>query len=180
GVMYFINFLIPVLALIFSTTPWEGNIIEFILALLPVAVSALLIRAFVQKWVIEKEERGFHITGGLLQINTWWIYILGLAYTIFKKKVLYLPTPKQSEFNTNLKIVVPNLAVAAISVFAIIYGLRRDFTPFSIFMAGFAFLIPASCSSGCISLLKLQIKTGSLDQIYMTLQLKIYIRLNRL
>lgn len=139
GVMYFINFLIPVLALIFSTTPWEGNIIEFILALLPVAVSALLIRAFVQKWVIEKEERGFHITGGLLQINTWWIYILGLAYTIFNKKVLYLPTPKQSEFNTNLKIVVPNLAVAAISVFAIIYGLRRDFTPFSIFMAGFAF-----------------------------------------
>ena len=139
GVMYLLNFLIPVLALLFSTTPWEGNIIDFILALLPVAVSALLIRAFVQKWVIEKEERGFHLTGGLLQINTWWIYILGFVYTIFNKNVPYLPTPKQSEFNTNLKIVIPNIAVAAISVFAIIYGLQRDFTPFSIFMAGFAF-----------------------------------------
>ncbi|MDX1752433.1 MAG: glycosyltransferase [Salinimicrobium sediminis] len=139
GVMYFLNFLIPVLALVFSTTPWEGNIIDFILALLPVAMSALLIRAFVQKWVIEKEERGFHITGGLLQINTWWIYMLGFVYTIFNKNVPYLPTPKQSEFNTNLKIVIPNIAVAVISVFAIIYGLRRDFTPFSIFMAGFAF-----------------------------------------
>ncbi|NJY63089.1 glycosyltransferase [Salinimicrobium sp. CDJ15-81-2] len=138
GVMYLLNFLIPVLALVFSTTPWEGNIIDFILALLPVAMSALLIRAFVQKWVIEKEERGFHLTGGLLQINTWWIYILGFVYTIFNKNVPYLPTPKQSEFNTNLKIVIPNIAVAAISVFAIIYGLRRDFTPFSIFMAGFA------------------------------------------
>lgn len=138
GLMYFLNFLIPVLALLFSTTPWEGNIIDFILALLPVAVSAMLIRAFVQKWVIEKEERGFHLTGGLLQINTWWIYILGLVYTIFNKKVPYLPTPKQSEFNTNLKIVIPNIAVAVISVFAIIYGLRKDFTPFSIFMAGFA------------------------------------------
>lgn len=139
GVMYLINFLIPVLALVFSTTPWEGNIIDFILALLPVAMSSLLIRAYVQKWVIEKEERGFHLTGGLLQINTWWIYILGFVYTIFNKKVPYLPTPKQSEFNTNLKIIIPNLAVVAISVFAIIYGLRRDFTPFSVFMAGFAF-----------------------------------------
>lgn len=139
GMIYLINFLIPILALIFSTTPWEGNIVDFLLALLPVAFASLLIRAFIQKWVIEKEERGFHLTGGLLQINTWWIYILGLVYTIFNKNVLYLPTPKQSEFHTNLKIVVPNIFVAVISVFAIVYGLYRDLTPFSVFMAGFAF-----------------------------------------
>ena len=138
GVMYLINFLIPVIALLLSTTPWRGNIIDFALAILPLAFSALLIRAFVQKWVIEKEERGFHITGGLLQINTWWIYILGLLYTIVNKRVPYLPTPKENEFNTNLKIVIPNAVVAVISVFAIIYGLRKDFTPFSLLMAGFA------------------------------------------
>lgn len=139
GVMYLFNFLIPILSLVFTTTPWRGNIVDFILAILPLIFSALLIRAFVQKWVIEKEERGFHITGGLLQINTWWIYILGFIYTIFNKKVPYLPTPKESEFNTNLKIVIPNIIVAVISVFAIIYGLIEDFTPFSLFMAGFAF-----------------------------------------
>ncbi|NJW54178.1 glycosyltransferase [Salinimicrobium oceani] len=138
GVMYLINFLIPIIALVFSITPWEGNLADFFLALLPVAFSAMLIRTFIQKWVIEKEERGFHLTGGLLQINTWWIYILGLVYTIINKNVLYLPTPKQSEFNTNLKIVIPNIIVAGLSVSAIIYGLNKDLTPFSIFMAGFA------------------------------------------
>lgn len=139
GVMYLINFLIPILSLLFSTTPWRGNILDFILAILPLVFSALLIRAFVQKWVIEKEERGFHITGGLLQINTWWVYILGLIYTLFNKKVPYLPTPKENEFNTNVRIVIPNIIVAIVSVFAIVYGLQKDFTPFSIFMAGFAF-----------------------------------------
>lgn len=138
GVIYLINFLIPVLALLWSTTPWRGNFIEFILAVLPLAASALLIRTFVQKWVIEKEERGFHILGGILQINTWWIYITGLIYTIADKKVPYLPTPKQSESATNLKIVIPNMLVAFISLAAIVYGLSEDFTPFSILMAGFA------------------------------------------
>ena len=139
GLIYFINFLIPILALFLSTTPWRGNIVEFVLAILPVGASALLIRAFVQKWVIEKEERGFHVVGGLLQINTWWIYLVALFYTIINKDVPYLPTPKQSEFDTNLKIVIPNAIVAFISVAAIIYGLFQDLTPFSMIMAGFAF-----------------------------------------
>lgn len=139
GVIYFINFLIPILALFLSTTPWRGNIINFILVALPVGISALMIRTFVQKWVIEKEERGFHIVGGLLQINTWWIYLLGFIYTLINKNVPYLPTPKQSEFDTNLKIVIPNAIVAFISILAIVYGLQQDLTPFSIIMAGFAF-----------------------------------------
>ena len=139
GVICLINFLIPVLALLFSTTPWEGNIIDFGLVILPVAASSLLIRTFIQKWVIEKKERGFHLVGGLLHINTWWIYILGFVYTLLDKKIPYLPTPKENEWNTNFKIIIPNAVVAVVSVFAIIYGLSQDLTPFSIIMAGFAF-----------------------------------------
>lgn len=139
GVISLINFLIPILALLFSTTPWRGNIIDFILVLLPVAASAILVRTYIQKWVIEKKERGFHIIGGLLHINTWWIYILGLFYTLIDKKVPYLPTPKEGENSTNLKIIIPNAIVAILSIFAIVYGLSRDLTPFSIVMAGFAF-----------------------------------------
>lgn len=138
GLIYLINFLIPVLALIWSTTPWKGNIVEFTLALIPLATSALLIRTYAQKWVIEKKERGFHIIGGILQINTWWIFILGFLYTLVDKEVPYLPTPKESESATNFKIVLPNAIVAAASVAAIGYGLSEDFTPFSILMSGFA------------------------------------------
>ncbi|UJH89723.1 glycosyltransferase [Antarcticibacterium sp. 1MA-6-2] len=139
GVICLINFLIPVISLLFAITPWDGNIIDFALVILPVALSSLLIRTFIQKWVIEKKERGFHLVGGLLFINTWWIYIIGLLYTIIDKKVPYLPTPKENEWNTNYRIVIPNLIVAIVSLFAIFYGLSIDFTPYSIVMAGFAF-----------------------------------------
>jgi len=139
GIICLINFLIPVLSLLFSINPWKGNIIDFGLVLIPVAASSLLIRTYIQKWVIEKKERGFHVIGGLLHINTWWIYIVALIYTIINKKVPYLPTPKEDEWNTNLKLIVPNFIVALISIFAIIYGLKQDLTPFSLMMAGFAF-----------------------------------------
>jgi len=123
---------------VFSITPWRGNIIDFALILLPVAASSILIRTFIQKWVIEKKERGFHIVGGLLHINSWWVYLLGLFYTIINKNVPYLPTPKENEWNTNYKIVIPNMMVAALSIFAVIYGLEKDLTPYSLIMAGFA------------------------------------------
>lgn len=139
GVISLINFLIPALSLFFATTPWKGNIIDFALVLIPVAASSVLIRTFIQKWVIEKKERGFHIIGGLLHINTWWIYIVGLFYTLINKNVPYLPTPKENEWNTNYKIIIPNAIVGIISLVAIIYGLQKDLTPFSIVMAGFAF-----------------------------------------
>ncbi|SDL46186.1 Glycosyltransferase, catalytic subunit of cellulose synthase and poly-beta-1,6-N-acetylglucosamine synthase [Salinimicrobium catena] len=138
GLIILFTFLIPILSLLFSTYPWRGNIIDFFLVLLPVAASAVLIRTYIQKWVIEKKERGFHIVGGLLHINTWWIYLLGLIYTILNKKVPYLPTPKEDDFKANLKIVLPNAIIAGLSIFAVVYGLYRDFTPFSIIMSFFA------------------------------------------
>lgn len=138
GVICLINFLIPILSLLFSINPWRGNVIDFILVLLPVVASSILIRTYIQKWVIEKKERGFHIVGGLLHINSWWIYLLGLYYTIINKNVPYLPTPKENEWNTNYKIVIPNMIVAILSIFAIFFGLQRDLTPYSLIMAGFA------------------------------------------
>lgn len=139
GVISLINFLIPIISLVFSATPWEGNVIDFFLVLIPVVASSLLIRTFIQKWVIEKKERGFHLVGGLLHINTWWIYLVGFFYSLIGKKVPYLPTPKKDEWNTNLKIVTPNIAIAVLSILAINYGLSNDLTPFSLVMAGFAF-----------------------------------------
>lgn len=140
GTMSFINFLIPILSLLLSETPWGGNILFFGLIILPVSASTLLIRAYIQKWVIEKKERGFHIMGGLLQIATWWVYFLGFIYTLIKKEIPYLPTPKDDEESTNLMITIPNMVIGLFSLFSIYYGLSNDLTPFSIFMAGFALL----------------------------------------
>jgi beta-mannanase len=140
GIIYLINFLIPVVSLFFATTPWKGNVENFAIIFMPVLLSILGIRFYVQRWVMYKSERGTHLIGGLLQSCTWWIYVIGFVYTLFGKKVPYLPTPKDDKERTSWKILVPNLAVGVVSIIAVVYGLSIDFTPFSVFMSGFALL----------------------------------------
>ncbi len=138
GVFYLISFLIPIISLLSATTPWRGNILNFGLIYLPLFICLLGIRFYVQRWVADKSERGSHIMGGILSACTWWIFIIGFAYTVIRKKVPYLPTPKEDTSLTNWKILVPNLFVGFVSLFSIGYGLKFDFTPFSILMSGFA------------------------------------------
>ncbi|WP_299392681.1 glycosyltransferase [uncultured Gelidibacter sp.] len=138
GFIFLISILIPLIALFTSTTPWKGNVISYGLILLPVIVSILGIRFFVQKWVINKGERGMHLLGGLLMQISWSIYLIGLFYTIIRKKVPYLPTVKEDDQKTSFLVVLPNLITGLLCIIAIAYGLYRDFTPFSIFMSGFA------------------------------------------
>ncbi|WP_298534001.1 glycosyltransferase family 2 protein [uncultured Algibacter sp.] len=140
GLFLLIGFLIPILSLFNATLPWKGNIINFGLIYLPVVISVLSIRMYSQKWVLNKSERGIHSIGGLLLISTWWVFLLGFVYTIFRKKIPYLPTPKEDHELTKFKILIPNILVAVISLVAVVYGLSIDFTPFTIFMAGFACL----------------------------------------
>lgn len=140
GVFYLINFLIPIIALLTSTTPWKGNVIFFGIIAVPVISSTFIIRHYVQRWVMEEDERGFHMVGGLLLISTWWVFILGLWYTIIRKKILYLPTPKDGSDKSSWKIIAPNIIIGCLSLFAIFYGLSKDFTPFTFVMSGFAFV----------------------------------------
>jgi cellulose synthase/poly-beta-1,6-N-acetylglucosamine synthase-like glycosyltransferase len=140
GLFLLIGFLIPILSLFNASLPWKGNIINFGLIYMPVFICIVCVRVYVQKWVLNKSERGIHIMGGLLLISTWWVFLIGFVYTIFRKKVPYLPTPKEDNESTNFKILIPNMLVAIISIVAIAYGLSIDLTPFTIFMSGFAFL----------------------------------------
>lgn len=140
GFFYMINFLIPIISLSLSITPWKGNILQFGLSLFPLIATVIIIRNYVQRWVMEETERGFHAVGGLLQISTWWIFCLGCIYTLFSKKIPYLPTPKTGEDKTSWKLLAPNILVGVISLAAIVYGLQKNLTPFSLFMAGFALL----------------------------------------
>ncbi|MBC6999396.1 glycosyltransferase [Cytophaga sp. FL35] len=140
GFIYLLSFLIPILSLLLAKMPWTGNILEFIAMSTPVFLSGLLIRTYIQKWVIEENERGFHVIGGILQIVSWWIYLLGIIYTLVRKKIPYLPTPKDEQSYVNFTLLVPNLIIAVLSIGAVIYGLNKDLTPFSLVMSFFALL----------------------------------------
>jgi cellulose synthase (UDP-forming) len=138
GVIFLINFLIPVLALVLGVSPMRFDLEDFALVVLPMTSCIILIRHFVQSWVMEDEERGFHVVGGLLMIGTWWVYILGVLYTFTGKKIPYVPTPKDGNEANNWPLNVPNLVVLAVSLAAIAYGLYQDWNPYNLIMAGFA------------------------------------------
>lgn len=138
GIVFGINFLIPILVLFFGLIPMRIDLGYFLLLGSPFWATILAVRFFVQRWVMEEEERGFHLVGGLLFIGTWWIHLLGFIFTLLRRKVPYNPTPKAGEEENIFALNLPNLAIGLLSLAAIIYGLNRDFNPYSLVMAAFA------------------------------------------
>lgn len=138
GFLFLINFMIPILSLFSSYIPMQVGLAYFLTFAAPLLVFIILIRHYVQKWVMEEDERGFHVQGGLISIGTWWIHALGFVYTLLRRKVPYNPTPKDGQEENTLRLNIPNLAMAGLSIAAIIYGLWRDFNPYNMIMAGFA------------------------------------------
>lgn len=140
GFLFLINFLVPVISLFTARIPMQVGLAYFLSYAAPLLTSIIIIRHYVQKWVMEEDERGFHIQGGLIAIGTWWIHCLGFIYTILRRKVPYNPTPKDGQEENTLGLNIPNLAMGLLTIVAIGYGLSRDFNPYSLIMAGFASL----------------------------------------
>jgi len=122
GFIVLINLIIPIFCLLTDQFPIETPLLQFLLAAMPITFLALLIRHLVQKWMVEEEERGFHLLGGLLTIGTWWINIAGILFTFFRKKVPYIPTPKAQERKDAIWIYFPNLLIVLVNVAAIVYA----------------------------------------------------------
>lgn len=140
GAIYLINFLIPIISLFFGIMPMKINLATFLLWGSLFFTSTITIRHYVQRWVMEEDERGFHLVGGLLLIGTWWIHLLGFIFTILRKRVPYDPTPKDGKEENLIGLNVPNISLGLLSVLAITYSLYQDFNPYTLVMAAFAVL----------------------------------------
>ena len=122
GVVQLVDLLIPIASLVLMKLPLRLDLLVFATAYVPLLLTALLIRQYAQRWLIEKHEAGFHIFGGLLSSGTWWVYVLGFVYTIFRIDVPYLPTPKDDKPRNNVLLCLPNLLMALLTLLAIAYS----------------------------------------------------------
>lgn len=138
GIIFLFNFLIPVASLLLNVSPMRIDLLTFGLIGFPMIAAIVIIRHYVQRWVMENDERGFHLVGGLLMMGTWWIFILGFFFTLIRKPVPYNPTPKDGNEANNWPLNIPNLVVLGISSIAIAVGLYIDSSPYTFFMAGLA------------------------------------------
>ncbi|WP_246596964.1 glycosyltransferase family 2 protein [Pontibacter aydingkolensis] len=122
GVFNLFDFMIPVLALILAEFPWYVSLGEFVVMFMPFFCISICIRQFAQRWYHEKNEKGFHMFGGILRTGTWWIFGLGFIYSILRVKVPYIPTPKDDKPKNNFLLSIPNILVCLISIGAILYS----------------------------------------------------------
>jgi cellulose synthase (UDP-forming) len=140
GLINLIDIAVPIIALGFAEVPWEVNLTFFGMYFLPLCTISLVIRLYAQRWLLEKHERGFHFAGGVLRLATWWIFLVGFIYTIFKIKVPYIPTPKEDEHQNYIRLSVPNIITLITCTLLVVYGLSIDWTPYSLAMASYSLL----------------------------------------
>ncbi|MFP4091028.1 MAG: glycosyltransferase [Cyclobacteriaceae bacterium] len=142
GLVTLIEILVPALAVMLAVFPWNIHLLEFLIFFTPLFGVSLLIRQYSQRWLLEKHEKGFHIMGGILRTGSWWIYLLGFVYTIFRKKIPYIPTPKDDKPRNNFILSLPNIAACLFSLGAIFYnrytyGSLSFMHPYNLLMVGF-------------------------------------------
>ena len=145
GLIYFFDLIIPIGSLLLMQLPLRFDLLLFATAYTPLLLTGFLIRQYAQRWLIEKHEAGFHLVGGMLASGTWWVYMLGLIYTIFRVKVPYIPTPKADKPQNNVLLVLPNVVMLLTTVFAISYCTFHYWrfalgNTFVMLMVGFAFI----------------------------------------
>ncbi len=138
GLIGLIDITVPIISLFTAQSPWKVQMVELGKAALPLILMIMVIRQYVQRYVLEEHERGFHFMGGALLFATWWVHLTGLIYTFFNVKVPYIPTPKGDEKINEWKLSLPNLGVILLSAIAITYGLSIDWSPYSMIMASYA------------------------------------------
>ena len=141
GAVALIDLAVPVAALVLAEFPWYVSLRDLALHAVPVLAVGLIIRTYAQRWLREPHESGLHLVGGFLQIGTWWVYVLGLVYTLLRVRVPYLPTPKQkSQQRNEWLLALPNIVTALLLVAACKYGRVINLTTYTNFMVGLTLL----------------------------------------
>lgn len=138
GLFFFLGALIPIVALFTGLTPLEITFDQFLTWFGPYFAAQILVRQYAQRWLLEPDERGFHLIGGFLMNAVWLIHLRGVISSILRVKIPYIPTSKEDEAADAWSLCAPNFLLVAASLAAIIYGLSWDWSPFSLVMATFA------------------------------------------
>ncbi|MET4107500.1 glycosyltransferase [Hymenobacter sp. UYP22] len=147
GLVTLIDLAVPIASLVLSVYPWHISLPDFALHLAPLLGISLLIRLKAQQWLREPHEAGLHLAGGILRVGSWWIYLLGLVYTVLRVRVPYIPTPKEGNTRNEWRISVPNILAVMLCAAAVKYAGYVDWSPYSRLMA---FL--ATCNAAILTL----------------------------
>jgi len=97
GLMTLFFILIPPFYFFTGILPANMDFVEFLIKGSNVALIALLVYLYVQKFLVHPEtERGFHWRGMILKYSLWPVYFLSFVLSILNYKIPYIPTAKKA------------------------------------------------------------------------------------
>ena len=119
----FLTLFLPIWFLFLRVFAVEFEIVEFAIHLAPYVLSIALTHALVQRWYTHSSERRIPWRALVLERGTWHVYLMGFLSGVLNRRVEYLPTPKSSDRAAQPRLVLPHLAVIALSAAAIAFAL---------------------------------------------------------
>jgi cellulose synthase (UDP-forming) len=131
GVAITINLLLPIIFLFTGIWAVEQPIEGYVARLAPFVAMFLVIHLVSQRWMRHPSERGLQWRGMLLKLGTWPVYVLALAYSVAGVKVPYLPTAKTRQRGNFAALVLPHLAIIALSIAGIVWALNSPLAAFA-------------------------------------------------
>lgn len=131
GATSFFFTLIPFIYFFTGALPAHMPFAEFITYGLPVALIAIAIYLYVQRWMCDPAtERGLHWRGMVLKFACWPVFLLGFLLAIVNAEIPYIPTAKKAAIGSVTPFARPlvvHFVLFLLAVSAIVVQ-RRFFT----------------------------------------------------
>lgn len=121
GAAILINLILPIVFLLTGLIGVASTVQSFVVHIAPLVLMNLVIRRFGQRFLLNREERGWHLTGMVLLFASCFAHAAGLMAALARTHVPYLVTSKSRQ-SAGLARVRPHIAVAAASVLAVAYS----------------------------------------------------------
>jgi cellulose synthase (UDP-forming) len=132
GATQFFFTLIPFLFFFTGILPARMSFVDFVLHGFSVAIFAILIYLYVQRWMCDPDtERGIHWRGMVLKFASWPVFLMGFVLSLVNTDIPYIPTAKKAVtgyFTPFARPLVVQAVLFIITVFSVL-SYRRFFTP---------------------------------------------------
>jgi cellulose synthase (UDP-forming) len=119
----FLTLVLPIWFLFRQVFAIELALDEFIVHLLPYALSTVLTHVLIQRWYTHSTERRVPWRSLVLEKGTWHVYLMGFVSGVLGRRVEYLPTPKGTDRAAMPRLVLPHVLVMVLSAAAIVFAL---------------------------------------------------------
>lgn len=132
GVTTFFFIMVPFLYFLTGIIPGKMTFVEFIVEGLPVVVIAMLIYAYIQKFLCHPEtERKFHWKGMILKFSSWPVFVMGFILALADKEIPYIPTAKKAVIGSITPFAKPLAIYCILFVLMVtaVYIQRRYYIP---------------------------------------------------